>query len=187
MISVVTTLAASGGEGESPSVLAVPLDELILGAIAFFIVFFALWKFVLPGLEKTLKERSEAIEGGIERAAAAEAEAKAMMAQYKEQIANAHQEAADIRAKAEADGKAIVDAAKQQAETERSAIALRGEAQLAAERTQTVAALRQDVGGLAVTLAGRIVGESLEDDQRSRDVVDRFITDLEQSAAKDQS
>ncbi len=93
--------------------LQVPLDEFILGIVAFFIVFFVLWKFVLPQIEQTLKDRSDAIEGGIERAAAAEAEAKAMMAQYKEQIANAHGEAADIRAKAEADGKAIVDQARQ--------------------------------------------------------------------------
>ncbi len=185
MISVATALTASGGEGETPSVLAVPLDEFILGCVAFFIVFFALWKFVLPGIEKTLKERSDAIEGGIERAAAAEAEAKAMMAQYKEQIAGAHEEAANIRAKAEADGKLIVDQAKQQAETERAAIAQRGVAQLAAEKTQTVAALRQDVGGLAVSLAGRIVGESLQDDNRANAVVDRFIADLEQSAAKE--
>ena len=71
MISVATALTASGGEGETPSVLAVPLDEFILGCVAFFIVFFALWKFVLPGIEKTLKERSDAIEGGIERVARA--------------------------------------------------------------------------------------------------------------------
>ena len=184
MISVVSALAAAGGEGESPSVLAVPLDELILGGIAFFIVFFALWKLVLPGIQKTLAERTDAIEGGIQRAADAEAEAKAMLAQYKEQIANAHSEAADIRAKAEADGKAIIDQAKQQAEAERAAIAQRGEAQLAAERTQTVAALRQDVGGLAVNLAGRIDGETLEDDARARGVVDRFIAELEESSAK---
>lgn len=185
MITVGTALAAAGGEGESPSVLAVPLDEFILGIVAFFIVFFALWKLVLPKIEQTLKDRTDAIEGGIERAAKAEAEAQAMMAKYKEQIANAHEEAANIRAKAEADAKVIVDQAKQQAEAERSAIAQRGEAQLAAERTQTVAALRQDVGGLAVDLAGRIVGETLTDDARARGVVDRFIADLESSPAGD--
>lgn len=170
MISFASAISASGGEGETPSVLAVPLDELILGGIAFFIVFFALWKLVLPNIQKTLSDRTEAI-----------------CSLYRAIIALASASAADIRAKAEADGKAIVDQARQQAETERSAIAQRGEAQLAAERTQTVAALRQDVGGLAVSLAGRIVGESLEDDQRARAVVDRFIADLEQSAAKDQA
>ncbi len=39
--------------------------------------------------------------------------------------------------------------------------------------------LRSEVGSLATELAGRIVGESLEDDQRSTRVVDRFLADLE--------
>ena len=102
-------------------------------------------------------------------------------------MAGAQDEAANIRAKAEADGRAIVEEAKAQAETERAVIAQRGEAQLTAERSQAVASLRQDVGGLAVNLAGRIVGESLDDDVRARAVVDRFIADLEQSTAKDQA
>lgn len=106
-----------------------------------------------------------------------------MLARYREQIAGAHEEAADIRAKAEADGKAIVAEARAQAEAERASIAQRGEAQLAAERTQTVATLRSDVGGIAMDLAGRIVGESLAEDQRARSVVERFIAELEQAAA----
>jgi len=39
--------------------------------------------------------------------------------------------------------------------------------------------LRSEVGTLATTLAGRIVGESLNDDQRAARVVDRFLADLE--------
>jgi F-type H+-transporting ATPase subunit b len=39
--------------------------------------------------------------------------------------------------------------------------------------------LRSEIGGLATTLAGRIVGESLSDDERARRTVDRFIADLE--------
>jgi F-type H+-transporting ATPase subunit b len=39
--------------------------------------------------------------------------------------------------------------------------------------------LRSEIGGLATTLAGRIVGESLTDDERARRTVDRFLADLE--------
>lgn len=183
MISVVATaLLPVAAEEEHPSVLAVPLDIFILGLAAFFIVFFVLWKLVLPNITKTLAERTDSIEGGMQRAADAEEQANALKAQYREQIADAHQEAADIRAKAEADGKTIVAEARAQAEAERASIAQRGAAQLAAERTQTVASLRSDVGGIAIDLAGRIVGESLTDDQRARTVVDRFIAELEQAA-----
>ena len=48
-----------------------------------------------------------------------------------------------------------------------------------AERQQAVASLRAEVGTLAIDLAGRIVGESLDDDERSTRVVDRFLADLE--------
>ena len=52
-------------------------------------------------------------------------------------------------------------------------------AQIEAERSAAVASLRTEIGGLATTLAGRIVGESLDDDERARRTVDRFIADLE--------
>src|SRR6478735_8144968 len=58
-------------------------------------------------------------------------------------------------------------------------IAENGHNQIAAERQQAVTSLRAEVGTLAITLAGRIVGESLEDDDRSTRVVDRFLADVE--------
>ena len=54
-----------------------------------------------------------------------------------------------------------------------------GHAQLEAERKQALASLRAEVGTLATQLASRIVGESLEDDDRANRVVDRFLADLE--------
>jgi F-type H+-transporting ATPase subunit b len=40
--------------------------------------------------------------------------------------------------------------------------------------------LRSEVGRLAVELASRIVGESLDDEARQRRTVDRFLDELEQ-------
>ncbi len=180
LASVALPLSSEGGE--TPSVLGTPLDILILGTVAFAIVLIAMAKLALPSIKKALEERTDAIEGGLKRAAAAETEANALLDDYKQQISGAQDEAAAIRAKAEADGKTIVAEAKSQAELERAAIAQRAEAQLAAERSQTVASLRQDVGGIAVDLAGRIVGATLEDDERANAVVDEFITGLEQAA-----
>ncbi|MGI3780965.1 MAG: hypothetical protein ACRYG2_09320, partial [Janthinobacterium lividum] len=57
------------------------------------------------------------------------------------------------------------------------------QAQLEAERTQVMTQLRNEIGGIATTLAGRIVGESLDDDERARRTVDRFIADLESREA----
>jgi len=48
-----------------------------------------------------------------------------------------------------------------------------------ADARHEVASLRSEVGTLATTLAGRIVGESLDDDARQSRVVDRFLSELE--------
>ena len=79
---------------------------------------------------------------------------------------------------------------REQAQTEASRIVEHAHAQISAERQHAVTTLRAEVGALATALAGRIVGESLEDDERSGRVVDRFLADLEtletsQEAAQD--
>ena len=66
-MNVLTAVLAAGGESgeEMPSVLAVPLDEFIIGIIAFLIVFGGLAKFALPKIKATLDERANLIEGTI--------------------------------------------------------------------------------------------------------------------------
>jgi len=168
---------------DAPSVLAVPLDELILGIVAFLIVFWALSKLALPGIRKALDERTASIEGGIARAAAREAEANALYEQYQAQLAEARTEAAQIRAQAQSDKLAIVDEARTEATEAAAAVTARADAAITAERASTIASLRSEVGTLALALAGKVVGESLEDDARARATVDRFIADLEAQAA----
>ena len=68
--------------------------EVIVGAIAFFIVFFALWKVLLPRIMKVLDERTEQIEGGLERAKELQADAQRLIQQYQAQLAEARHEAA---------------------------------------------------------------------------------------------
>ena len=79
-------VAAVSAERGMPSVLAVPLDELIIGLIAFLIVFGALGKFALPKIKATLDERADAIEGGLQRAEEAQAEASRVLEEYKERL-----------------------------------------------------------------------------------------------------
>jgi F-type H+-transporting ATPase subunit b len=68
-------------------------SELVLGIICFVVVFGVLGKMLLPRISKTLAEREEAIEGGINRAEQAQAEAAALREQYKAQLAEANRDA----------------------------------------------------------------------------------------------
>jgi len=166
------------------NILRLPLDELIIGTLAFAIVFFALAKFAFPAISKTLEDRADAIEGGLARAENSQAEAAAMLEQYRAQLADARGEAANIRAEAQAEKTAMIESARGEAAAVAASVTERAQAQIEAERSQAMSSLRRDVSELALTLAGKVVGESLTDDARARASVDRFIADLEVEAAK---
>src|SRR3954449_6303627 len=156
-----------------------PLGEIIIGLIAFGLVVLVLFKFVAPRFEEVFRARREAIEGGIERAEAMQAEAKAALEQYRAQLAEARTEAAQIRDQARAEGQQILEELRTQAQEESARILARGEEQLATARQQVVNELRGEIGALALDLAGRVVGESLAEDARRRGTVDRFLEELD--------
>src|SRR5687767_3313140 len=172
-------LAAAEGETHSP-VLPV-WSEVILATIVFAILFLLMRKFVVPSFEQTFAERTQAIEGGIAAAESKQAEADAKLAELEKQLADARHEAARIREEAREQGAAIVAEMRETAQAESTRIVEHGKAQIEAERQQAVTSLRAEVGALATGLAGRIVGESLEDDARQSRVVERFLADLEAS------
>jgi F-type H+-transporting ATPase subunit b len=169
-----TILAATQ---ENP--LIPPWGEIIIGIVAFAVLFFVMLKYVAPRFEQVFQARREAIEGGIERAEAMQAEAKDALEKYRAQLAEARSEAAQIRDQARAEGQQIIEELRAQAQQESARIVARGEEQLASARQQIVTELRSQIGALAVDLAGRVVGESLADDARRRGTVDRFIEELD--------
>ena len=142
-----------------------------------------IWKFVVPRFEETYAERTAAIQGGMEKAEKAQAEAQAALQQYQAQLAEARSEAAKIREEAKTQGTQIIAELREQAQAEATRIRQAAESQMEAERAQVMIQLRSEIGGLATTLAGRIVGESLADDERARRTVDRFLADLESDSA----
>ena len=158
-------------------------SELILGIVCFAIVFGILGKMLLPRISKTLEERENAIEGGINRAEQAQAEAAALQEQYRAQLAEANREANRQREAAREEGAQIIAEMREQAQAESRRIIEAAQAQIAADRQQALASLRAEVGSLATDLAGRIVGESLTDTARQGRMIDRFLAELEGNGA----
>ncbi|GAA4114408.1 F0F1 ATP synthase subunit B [Streptomyces hundungensis] len=171
-------LAAEGKENP----LVPPWPELVIGLIAFVIVFGFLAKKLLPNINKVLDERREAIEGGIEKAEAAQTEAQSVLEQYKAQLAEARHEAARLRQEATEQGTALIQEMRAEGQRQREEIIAAGHAQIEADRKAAAHSLRQDVGKLATDLAGKLVGESLEDHARQSRTIDRFLGELEEKA-----
>jgi F-type H+-transporting ATPase subunit b len=158
------------------------LTELIVGLVTFGVIFFALWKVLMPRLNQTLAERTDKIEGGLQRAEEAQTEANATLARYREQLAEARHEAARLREEAREQGAQIIAEMREQAQAEARRLVDAAHTQIEADRQQALQSLKTEVGGLAVDLASRVVGESLSDEARQRRVVERFLDELDQQA-----
>ena len=179
---VSTELVLAAATVQHNPILPAPA-EVILGLISFLLLLFLIWKYVTPRFEALYKERTEKIEGGIEKAERAQAEAEEALAKYKAQLHEARAEAAKIRDDARQEAEQIKEELRAEAQAESQRIVAQGEAQLQAQKAQIVAELRAELGRYAVELASRIVGESLEDEVRRRGTVDRFLAELETTGA----
>ncbi|MFL6175863.1 MAG: F0F1 ATP synthase subunit B [Ornithinibacter sp.] len=177
---VLASVPAAEGVGWPDALPLLPHPaELIVGLIAFAILYWIYATKVVPKMEVMYEERAAAIEGGMQQAEEAQAEAKAALDKYNEQLAGARTEANEIREAAREQGASIVAEMRGQAQAEAARITESAKRQVDAERQQAVVSLRQEVGALSTTLASKIVGESLQDEVRQNGIVDRFLAELE--------
>lgn len=178
-----TDILLAAAEAKQPNPILPNYAEIIIGVIAFLILLFLLRKYAVPRFEAMYSERVEKIEGGIEKAERAQAEAEEALEKYKAQLAEARSEAAKIRDDARLEAEQIKAELRAEAQAEAQRITAQGQAALQAQRAQIVTELRSELGRNAVELASRIVGESLEDVARQRGTVDRFLAELETTGA----
>jgi F-type H+-transporting ATPase subunit b len=160
----------------------VPNGTFWVELFAFAIIVFILGRYVVPPINKAMTDRQNAIRKEFADLEEAEADAREAEQRYKDLQNDARHEAARIREDAREQGAAIKAELTAQAREEADRILKHGRAQLEAERSQAVQSLRNELGTMATTLAGRIVGEALEDDERRSRTVERFIAALEEES-----
>jgi F-type H+-transporting ATPase subunit b len=157
------------------------ISELILGAIAFGILFVFMAKWVLPRLNQTLEARRGKIQGDLEKAEQARADADKLLADYREQLAGARADANRIVEEARQTAEALREDLSKKAEDEARGIVARAQEEIRAERDRVFQELKAQVGELSLALAGRIVGSELDRDRQGR-LVDEYITELQEIA-----
>jgi F-type H+-transporting ATPase subunit b len=157
----------------------VPNGTLIAELVAFLIILFVLWKYVVPPLSKSLQERQDIVQKQVEDAEEAQRKLKAAEERYDQALAEARTEAAKIRDNARADGERIREEMRETANAEVERIRQRGEEQLSTQREQVVRQLRGELGGLATQLAEQLVGHELSNDEGKRGTIDRFLGQLD--------
>ena len=164
----------------APNPLAPDGFELVIGAVAFLIVFAVLAMVLIPRISSILEERTKAIDGGLKQAEDAQAEAARVLEEYQAELAQARHEAAQIRQQAVEQGAQFISEMQLQGAAEAQRLVDAARADIQDERERALASLRGDVGDFAVELASRVVGEPLDKEARQRRIVERFLADLEE-------
>jgi len=149
-------------------------NELIIGAVAFAILFAFMVKWVLPRLNTVLEERRSQIQGNLEKAEATRVEADQVLADYRAQLANARDETNRIIEEARKTADQVRKDLQSKAEQESQATVARAQEEIRAERDRVFQELRAQVGDIAVELAGRVVGASLDKGAHER-LIDEYI------------
>jgi len=165
----------AGGESQNPILPAT--NELIVGVVAFIVLFVLLWRVALPRANQALEERTENIEGKLEHAERERQQAEKLLQQYRERLASADQESQRIIDEARANAERLRRDLMNKAEQEAERVIDQGRQAIRAERDRAVRELRTEVGTLAVELATRVIGDSLDRDRQLR-LIDQYIEQL---------
>ena len=180
MTNVITYLAAETLPLESGNSILLPKPyDIVWSIIPLLVILFIFWKWILPKFQEVLTEREDRIEGGIQRAEAAQAEAKAALEKYNAQLSEARAEANEIREQARERGKQIQAEMRAEASEESSRIVASGEKLLEASRQSVIAELRQEMGQNSINLAERLLGGELSDATKRSGTIDSFLSDLD--------
>jgi F-type H+-transporting ATPase subunit b len=152
-------------------------NELIVGAIAFAVLFFFMWRWVLPRVGTLLDDRRQKIQGELEQAEATRREADAELARYREQLANAREEANRIIEEGRKTAERLRTDLQAKAEQEAGATVARATEEIRAERDRVLRELSTQVGQIAVELAERVVEKELDKTTQQK-LVDQFIEEV---------
>lgn len=153
-------------------------SELIAGILAFTIIFFFVWKWVLPAVNRTLEARREAITGQVTEAEKTKAEAESLLADYRKQLADARSEANKIVDDAKVSAEAVKSNIVAKAQTEAAGINRKAREEAASEKERAAGAIRDEISALSVELASKAMAGAA-DEAAHRVLVEQYLEELD--------
>ncbi len=159
----------------------IPNRTLIVVVIAFLIVLFVLWRYVLPVLNKALEERQEQIRQSLEAADAARREADETRAQRQGILDEARRQAREIVAQANATAEQVKADAAARGQAEYDRLVAAAAADIALARQRAVDEVSAQVGALVVSVARQVIGREV-DEASHRALIDEAVAALRASA-----
>jgi F-type H+-transporting ATPase subunit b len=185
MFALLPLAAEAADDDKSSGLIEVVPGLMIWTLICFAIAFFVLRKYAFGPIQKTIEARRDRIREAVEEADNARDEARALLEQHRQLIAEAKSESAGILAEARKVADAQIDRAKDEAEGERQRRLEETKRQIEAETARALDQIRSEVADLTVEATERVTGKVLDSADQRR-LIDEAIAGLDFSALEGQ-
>jgi F-type H+-transporting ATPase subunit b len=158
--------------------MVLQLGEFITQIITFLIFFWIMKKYAWPALTAVLDERQRKIEEGFVEIERKQARADELTAQLDARLRNIEDESRKRLNEAMAEGRRIAEEIEARAREESQQLVERAQRNIRIEVDKARIELRQELVGIAIGAAERLLRESLDGEAQQRQVA-KFIDDLE--------
>jgi|TARA_B100000530_G_scaffold325496_1_gene263265 F-type H+-transporting ATPase subunit b len=145
--------------------------------VVFAILVLILGKYAWGPILAAVDAREKGIQTALDEAAERNQEAEKLLANYKENLADARRQANELLAEGKAAGESIRMEIEEKARGEAQSIIERARAEIERERDAAIAEIRRESVDLALAAATRLVQENL-DQEKDRVLVERYLTEL---------
>ncbi|HVF74414.1 MAG TPA: F0F1 ATP synthase subunit B [Acidimicrobiales bacterium] len=159
---------------EAPNPILPATNELVFGALSFAILFGLMYKFAYPAVAKGMQARTDRIRENLDDAERVKTEAQTILEEYQRQLADARNESNRIIEEARQTADQLRRDLMQRAEAEVAELKQRTQDDINAARDRTMGELREQVAGLAIELAEKVVEANLDRDTNIA-LIERYI------------
>jgi F-type H+-transporting ATPase subunit b len=171
-----TVFAAESGGG---SFLVSPNVGLMIWTLVVFgISMYILWKAAFPRISEALDKRQRAIEESIDSAERTRREADALLAEYRERLAEARSQADEIVTRARRTGEAAENEIVAEARAKREEMMAQTRREIEAETRRAIQQIRSEVADLTVAATEKVTRKTLDSEDQRR-LVDEALSELD--------
>lgn len=155
--------------------IIIPQPGSIIWTVAVFLVLlFVLRKWAWGPIIQALQAREDSIKKDIEDAKESRESAQELLDKYQKQLDDARKEAQKMMSEATARAESLHEEKKKEVEAEAQAIIEKARSEIELERQKAAQELRQEVVEIAITAAGKVIGQALKAEDH-RDLIQREI------------
>ena len=172
----------AGGEDEGGSFLVSPGVGLMVWTLVLFgVSMFILWKVAFPRIGEALDRRQKAIEESIDTAERTRKEADELLAEYRERLTAARQQADEIVARARKAGENFESESKVDAQRQRQELMEQTKRDIEAETRRAIQEIRAEVADLTILATEKVTRKTLTADDQRR-LIDEAVAELDFAA-----